>query len=283
MKHAAIIFIFAGLSVSWNLSGLERALPDSSAHSVSDTVSLKHDVGAVGSKDRFLPTSRRIDRGINAITYVYKKEITLGLDVSYGTLSSEDSNILLLLDGINFKGSVFTVHPSVGYFLRDNICVGTRFGYTSIDGNLGNISLDLGESLDMNLSLSDILLKSQMTNMGVYMRSYAGVDPKGVFGLFAELELMYKTGHSRFSYVSDNNIVSTENANTSVALGVSTGISVYILPYVCCNFSFGLGGISYNRIRQANPDGSYSGSRTATKMLWRLNLLDIGIGFNVHL
>ena len=91
-------------------------------------------------KDRLLPVLRRIDRGINTITYVYKNEIAVGIDVSYGTLSSDDTNLMLLLDDLDFKGSVFTVNPSVGYFFRDNMCVGllynAKFGYTSTRNEL---------------------------------------------------------------------------------------------------------------------------------------------------
>ena len=233
-------------------------------------------------KDRFLPVSRRIDRGINAITYVYKKEIAVGIDVSYGTLSSDDTNLMLLLDNLDFKGSVFTVNPSVGYFFRDNMCVGTRFGYTKVDGNLGNVSLNLGSD-DMNLSLSDILMRSQVMNMGMFLRSYAGVDPKGVFGLFAELELMYKTGNSIFSYTTASGPNTTNTNNHQLRLGISAGVAVYIMPKICCNLSFGLGGISFNKIIQHDAAGQYTGGRTATSMNWKLNLLDIGIGFNVHL
>ena len=233
-------------------------------------------------KDRLLPVSHRIDRGINTITYVYKNEIAVGIDVSYGTLSSDDTNLMLLLDDLDFKGSVFTVNPSVGYFFRDNMCVGTRFGYSKVDGNLGNISLDLGSDA-LNLSLSDILMRSQVMNMGVVLRSYAGVDQKGIFGLFAELELMYKVGNSMFSYRTASGPNTTNTNNNQLRLGISAGVAVYIMPKICCNLSFGLGGISFNRIRQHDAAGLYTGGRTATSMNWKLNLLDIGIGFNVHL
>ena len=281
MKKFSIIILLALVfhqtmfsSDMWN--GAETFVREA----VSENDSLKENLHI---KERFLPVSRRMDRGINDITFVYKKEIALGLDVSYGTLSSDDSNIMLLIDGLDFKGSVFTVNPSVGYFFADNLCVGTRFGYTKIDGSLGNVSLDLGPEADMDLSLSDVMLKSQMTSMGLFMRSYAGVDPKGVFGLFAELELMYKTGHSMFSYNSGEGLDSTYSNNMRLELGISTGVAVYIMPSVCCNFSFGLGGLSWNRIKQHDQAGVISGGRTATKMLWKLNLLDIGIGFNIHL
>ncbi len=282
MKNIIISFLFfAALAVP----AFPMAEAEDSFRKAADSLTVARDTAAVRDyhiKEKFLPVSKRIDRGINTITYVFKNEIAVGIDVSYGTLSSDDTNLMLLLDDINMKGSVFTVNPSVGYFFRDNMCVGTRFGYSKVDGNLGNVSLDLGTE-DLNLSLSDILLRSQVMNMGVFLRSYAGVDPKGVFGLFAELELMYKVGNSMFSYTTSSGPNTTNTNNNQLRLGISAGVAVYIMPKICCNLSFGLGGISFNKITQHDAAGQYTGSRTATSMNWKLNLLDIGIGFNVHL
>ncbi len=282
MKNIIISFLFfAALAVP----AFPMAEAEDSFRKAADSLTVARDTAAVRDyhiKEKFLPVSKRIDRGINTITYVFKNEIAVGIDVSYGTLSSDDTNLMLLLDDLNFKGSVFTVNPSVGYFFRDNMCVGTRFGYSKVDGNLGNVSLDLG-SEDLNLSLSDILMRSQVMNMGLFLRSYAGVDPKGVFGLYAELELMYKVGNSMFSYTTSSGPSTTNTNNNQLRLGISAGVAVYILPKVCCNLSFGLGGISFNKIRQHDAAGQYTGGRTATSMNWKLNLLDIGIGFNVHL
>ena len=119
--------------------------------------------------------------------------------------------------------------------------------------------------------------------MGAYLRSYAGIDPKGIFGLFAELELMYKTGNSMFSYNTSSDPHTSNTNNYQLRLGISTGVSVYIMPKLCCNISFGLGGISYNKIKQHDASGLYTGGRSATSMNWKLNLLDIGIGFNLHI
>ena len=79
---------------------------------------------SVPADRRFLPTSRRIDRGINDICYAYKGEMAIGFAASYGTLTSDDTDLMLILDGIDMKGSVFTLNPSFGYFIKDNICLG---------------------------------------------------------------------------------------------------------------------------------------------------------------
>ena len=238
---------------------------------------------SVPADRRFLPTSRRIDRGINDICYAYKGEMAIGFAASYGTLTSDDTDLMLILDGIDMKGSVFTLNPSFGYFIKDNICLGVRFGYTRTQGTLGNVSLNLGSANDISMSLSDVGFKNRMTTMGAFMRSYAGVDPKGHFGLFGELELMFRMGTSVFSYAPEGGVKSTDGSNMQVRIAFSSGVAVYIFPNVCCTLSFGLGGFQFSKVNQKDAAGNVTGSRQASKLLLRLNLADIKIGLNFHL
>lgn len=128
-------------------------LSDSSA-------SMPTSVSPVRRKQRFLPMKRRIDREINKIKFAYAGEIALGLTVSYGTLSSDDTDYLLILDNLNLNGSIFTINPSVGYFFKDNMSAGVRFGYTNINGTLDTGNFNLGEQNDVNLAFKNLHLQS---------------------------------------------------------------------------------------------------------------------------
>ena len=147
-------------------------LSDSSA-------SMPTSVSPVRRKQRFLPMKRRIDREINKIKFAYAGEIALGLTVSYGTLSSDDTDYLLILDNLNLNGSIFTINPSVGYFFKDNMSAGVRFGYTNINGTLDTGNFNLGEQNDVNLAFKNLHLQSSALSVGLYFRSYAGLDSKG--------------------------------------------------------------------------------------------------------
>ena len=149
-------------------------------------------------KKHFLPTRRRMDREINRIPYIFKREVAIGLTVSYGAINSDDTDYLLIFDNLNFKGSMFTINPSFMFFLKNNLGIGARFGYSNTKGDIGNATLNLGSANDMNIDLSDIHLDNQAASFGLFMRSYAAIDNKGHFGLFAELEASYKTGKSLF-------------------------------------------------------------------------------------
>lgn len=239
--------------------------------------------GTAADRKRFLPTRKRIDREINRIRFIFKREVAIGLTVSYGTITSDDTDYMLILDDLNFNGSIFTINPSFSYFVKDNLSFGARFGYSKTDGHIDNAALDLGEANDMNISFSDINLNSTSSSFGIFMRSYAGIDAKGHFGLFAELEASYKTGKSVFSYKSNEEIKYTHSNNQQFKFSFNPGCAVFIFPNVCTTLSFGLGGVQYTKVTQTDSEGKVIGTREASKMLFRLNLANIRIGLNILL
>ena len=239
-----------------------------------------------GKQTRFLPTRRRMDREINKLKFAYKGEVMMGLTASYGTLSSDDTDIMLLIDGINADGSIATVKPFIGYFYSDNHCLGVRFGYRHMGGSLDNARYDLGESNDLSGAIPKLDINSDNYSFGIFHRSYAGLDPKGRFGLFAEFELSLATGTSKFSYqqnTSSDEMKTTHSDNTQLKLSFNPGAAVYIFPNVCATVSFGLGGIQYNSVTQKDENGKKTGSREASNMRFRLNVAAINFGMTVHL
>ncbi len=235
-------------------------------------------------KQRFLPVRRRMDREINKVKYVYKGEIMMGLTASYGTLSSDDTDFMVVLDNINADGTIATVKPYFGYFYRNNRCLGVRFGYTYVDATLNaGARFDLGEGNDVSFDIPYIGAKSNNYSFGIFHRTYAGLDPKGRFGLFAEIELAMASGKSEFTYESGGENKTTYSENLQAKFSFNPGAAVYIFPNVCATLSFGLGGIQYTHVTQKDAEGNKIGSRTASKMRFRLNLAAINIGMNVHL
>ena len=71
----------------------------------------------------------RIDRGIDTNAFAYKGEWICGVSASYGTLSTDDSDIALVIENLELGGSIVTVKPYFGYFYRNTFC------YAQIQGN----------------------------------------------------------------------------------------------------------------------------------------------------
>lgn len=235
------------------------------------------------TQSRFLPTRRRVDREINKNKFVYKGEVMLGLTASYGTITSEDTDLLLVLEHIDADGAMATVKPFVGYAYSDNHAVGVRLGYRHIDVTVGNIGFNLGAQNDLSGSFGDMDYSGNNFTFGLFHRSYVGLDAKGRFGLFAEVEVAVETGTSTFGYLSGEVLKRTHSNNFKAELAFNPGLAVYIFPNVCGTLSFGLGGVQYARITQKNDAGERIGSRDASKMRFRLNLAEINIGVTIHL
>lgn len=235
------------------------------------------------TQQRFLPTRRRIDREIDRIKFAYKGEVMMGLTASYGTLTSDDTDLLLIVDRIDADGSVASVKPFLGYFYRDNRCLGIRFGYRHIGGTLNGARFDLGESNDTSLDLPYLDFQSDNYSFGIFHRTYAGLDSKGRFGLFAEFECSLSTGSSTFAYESGDTTQKTYSDNTQVRLSFNPGAAVYIFPNVCATLSFGLGGLQYTSVTQKDEQGHKIGSRKASNMKFKLNIAAINIGMTVHM
>lgn len=229
------------------------------------------------------PKRNRIDREIDKHQFVFKGEVILGITASYGTISSEDSDLGLILDNIKLKGDIVTVKPFVGYMYRDNNCIGMRLGYTRMYGNLGNLTLNLGEANDVEVSVSNMRYTSNNYAFGIYHRTYVPIDAKGRFGVFGELELSGSIGRMEFGYKSGDGWKNSISDIYKCEFAFNPGLAVYIFPNVCGTISFGLGGLRYTHTRQYDGEHNFTGKRNFSKMRFRLNIADINIGVTIHL
>ena len=262
---------------------LAPAALSAAADSGADASVVVRKDSAFVEKHRFLPTAKRIDRRIDRNKFAYKGEVALGITASFGTISSEDTDLMLILDHINLDGTMAQVNPFVGYFYRDNNMVGLRLGYRHIGMGLGNLEVDLGSQNDLDISLDNMDYSGNAYSFGLFHRSYTGIDPKGSFGLFAELELSGMIGRSDFSYLSGDTPKSTHSKSFKMNISFNPGVAVYIFPNVCGTLSFGLGGIQYTSVTQKDAEGHKIGSRKASNMKFKLNIAAINVGMTIHL
>ncbi|MDO4758366.1 MAG: hypothetical protein Q4A18_03795 [Rikenellaceae bacterium] len=228
--------------------------------------------------------ARTFDRELKlGNTFGYRGEWAIGLTASYGTISSEDSDMWVYLSNMNIDGALTTIKPFFGYFYRDNRMVGSRLGYQYLDGNLGSLDLDLGEQNDITLNIDGMQLSNQSFSFSIFHRNYVAIDRNGHFGLFAEVEGSMEFGSGEFVNASGETPKYTESKTMKFKLGFNPGMAIYIFPSVCATVSLGLGGIQYTSVEQFDEAGNKIGSRRASKMRFRLNVADINFGMTFHL
>jgi hypothetical protein len=248
---------------------------------------LQRDTTKVNRKPGKLIQVNRIDREIDKSAFAYKNEWICGVSASYGTLSSDDSDIALVVENLKFGGSIVSVKPYFGYFYRNNLAIGTRFGYTHIAGHFDNANINLGNFINgIEFSTDGIGLNylSNAYSFALFHRAYVPLDKRGRFGVFGELELEGSYGRSNFGFMYNNEWNNSISENYKVKFNFNPGVAAYILPNVCATVSFGLGGLQYNHIKQFDAEGNPTGgTRNFSKLRFRLNIAEINIGVTVHL
>ena len=144
MKKTILLILGFVLTSSLALSAATRVKTTTPNHNEIDSIN-----NLSIQKQRFLPTSKhRIDREINKIKFVYRGEVMLGMTASYGTVNSNDSELMMIVDNITANGTIASVKPFIGYFYRDNRCLGLRLGYSHISGKeIGRASCRVRVSL----------------------------------------------------------------------------------------------------------------------------------------
>ena len=258
-----------------------------SAKAQGIVLGLQRDTTKMTRKPGKLIQVNRVDREIDKSSFAYKSEWMCGVSASYGTLSTDDSDIALVVENLKLGGSIISVKPYIGYFYRNNLAIGARFGYTRTAGNFNNANIDLGNFINgIEFSTEGIGLDylSNAYSFALFHRAYVPIDKRGRFGVFGELELEGQFGRSHFGFMYNNEWNKSISDTYKVAFNFNPGIAAYVFPNVCATVSFGLGGLQYTHIKQydgeMNPTG---GTRNFSKLRYRLNLAEINIGVTVHL
>jgi hypothetical protein len=272
------LFIFiVAVTFCLTTANAQQVVADTLQRGTKETVSVSR------KKSHFLPTARRIDRNIDLNKFVYKGEVMLGIAASYGTLDVSDSDLMLVFDDINLGLRRAAVMPYIAYAYKDNRSVGLRFGYEFLQGDLGNVALNLGSAADLSFSIADIGIKSESYAWSLFHRNYIGLDRRGIIGAILESEVQVKTGTTSLYVGAGDDRSQSINKNFAARLNFNPGLAVYVFPEVCVTVTVGIGGLYYNNIRQFDAVGVETGRRDHSALKFKFNVADIQIGVVAHL
>ena len=108
-------------------------------------------------------------RGLSQHLIIPKGEWQLGAQISHVSMSSDNSEYMLLLNNINANGAMTKVAPFVAYSYRDNRSIGMRFQYTSASGNVQSGDLSF-LSDDLAFHIEDIHADMSSVQTAIYHR-----------------------------------------------------------------------------------------------------------------
>ena len=206
-----------------------------------------------------------------------KGEWQCGISLMYADFSSNNSELMLVLQGLDASASMLRLAPEAAYTFKDNHALGARFQYTNINGMVDAATADLLGNI--SLGVGNISAMSRSMGGSVFQRTYFGLDTKGRVGLFWDYVLGYTRSRTEFCM---GNPSGTYSLNNKISLNFAPGIVYFPMNNISVQACISLAGLSYNNVK-AFENGHLAGVRHAWKAHASLSLLDLSFGLTVHL
>lgn len=224
----------------------------------------------------------RYNRGLYDYLFIPKGEWSFGLTAAYGEISAKDLEMFDVINDLDIGASTLSIKPYVQYSVKHNLVAGLRFGYSRTHLNLDSFNMDVTD--DMNFNIHDVGYSNHTYSGAVFVRQYIGIERKGRFGVFNELELAFSGGNSDYTRPKKDSEVlrTTHSSNWGAALNYSPGVTAFIMKNVSFNVAMGVFGVNFKTEKQSE-EGVETGSRTTSGMSFRLNLFNINFGIGIHL
>ncbi len=234
----------------------------------------------VGKKKRKrVERPERIDRGIMQAVFIPKGQWLAGGTVSYS--EHEENNLnFLVIKNVEALGYTFNVSPYVGYFFKDNMAAGFRFGYNRTYLDMANFELNLGE--DFNINLKDLYYLEHEYQVSGFLRTYMPIGKSKIFGLFNELRLTYAYGVGKNSTGSNTEYDGTYEQAHNLQIGIAPGMSAFVTNWSAVEVSVGVMGYNFKWQNQ-KTNQIETGTRRTSSGNFKINLFSINIGMTFYL
>ena len=234
----------------------------------------------VGKKKRKrVERPERIDRGIMQAVFIPKGQWLAGGTVSYS--EHEENNLnFLVIKNVEALGYTFNVSPYVGYFFKDNMAAGLRFGYNRTYLDMANFELNLGE--DFNINLKDLYYLEHEYQVSGFLRTYMPIGKSKIFGLFNELRLTYAYGAGKNSTGSNTEYDGTYEQAHNLQIGIAPGMSAFVTNWSAVEVSVGVMGYNFKWQNQ-KTNQIETGTRRTSSGNFKINLFSINIGMTFYL
>lgn len=200
-----------------------------------------------------------------------------GISVMYADFSSDNTEYMLMLQGLNADASMLRLAPEAAYAYSDNHAVGAKFQYTNLNGMMDSAIADLLGNFSM--TLENISAVSRSMSGSVFHRTYVGLDNHGRVGIFWDYILGVSRTRTQFAVTEPSDAYSLTK---KIHLAFAPGIVYFPMNNVSVQVGISLADLSYSNVA-AYQDGQLVGERHAWKALASLNLLGLNFGLTVHL
>ena len=217
---------------------------------------------------------QRFDRGIDKRIFVPKGQWLTGGSFSYSQIGADDYKFLVL-DDMQGDGYTMSISPFLGYFVKNNLAVGARFGYKRTFYRIDNIAIDLGD--DLSFEIKDYYNLQHVYYGTAMMRNYINLGDSKRFGLFNEVQLTVGGGQGKIVSGKGDDLTGTYQNIYEFQLGMAPGMAAFLTNEVAVEVSVGVLGFNYRKIDQLT-DQTYKGSYTKSSANFKIDIFSISIG-----
>ena len=200
-----------------------------------------------------------------------------GISVMYADFSSDNTEYMLMLQGLNANASMLRLAPEAAYAYSDNHAVGAKFQYTNMNGMMDSMTADLLGNL--SLSVSDINATSTTLGGAIFQRTYIGIDRRGRFGITWDYVLGYTRSNTHFT-TADASL--SDSLKEKVSLSFAPGVVYFPMNNVSIQANISIADVSY-AVTTAYDSGAPVGRHTGWRARASLNLLNLSFGLTIHL
>ena len=222
---------------------------------------------------------QKFDRGIQSSLFVPKGQWLVGGNASYSDYGLDDFQFLVL-DDVNVNGYTLNVSPFLGYFVKNNMAVGVRFGYKRTKVDADHISIDLGE--DLSFEIKEYYNLQHIYYGTAMMRNYIALGDSKRFGLFNEVRFTLGGGQGKALSGSGETVKGTYQDIFEFQLGLAPGLAAFISNNVAVEVSVGVLGFNYKTIKQVTNQ-VYEGSYKKNAANFKIDLFSISLGMAFYL
>lgn len=216
----------------------------------------------------------KIDRGIEQKTFIPKGQWVAGASFSY-TEYEGDNYQWTVLEDLDLVGYSFKVSPTISYFIRDNIALGGRVGYTRTLTDLGNLSLSLGD--DLNIDIDELHMKNHSFLITTFMRTYLNLGDSKRFGLFNEMSVTYSYGQGNSTNQLRDQPKGVHEVKNTLNFGITPGLLCFINDYIAVEASVDVLGLDFKWNKQTINQVE-QGTMRSSGANFKINLFSVNLG-----
>ena len=230
--------------------------------------------------------SAAFDRGLDnsGSIFIPKGMMTVGSSISFNHYSigeggAEGYDIASLLTGIQGKLSTVRVSPAVMYFVKDNMAVGARLGYSYTSMDVDNAAIEL--DTDTNFDLSNHYYAGQSYFGSAVLRNYLPLFGSRIFAMFNEVRLGGGITQSKTYRLDEGEKDGTYSDGYKINVGLYPGLTAFLTNNFSFEVSLGVLSVSYTRDTQTRNQvetSSYSHFGTTYKP----DLLELNFAMMYH-